>query len=128
MYQFYQLTVPPTSVSSDVQILDINIGRVYLDFVDIGFPHGCFGLVKLAIYYNDTRIIPLNRDVDLAYDGYTVRIPVEIEIADEPYLIRCMSYSDDDTYYHTLSIGLAYRDVSQRPLSTSEIVQAMYGL
>ena len=127
MYQFYQLTVPPSSVSSEVQVLDINIGKVYLDFIDVGFPHGCFGLVHMAIYYNDVRIVPLNRDTDLSYDGFTVRIPVGVEIDDEPYLIRCMAYSDDDTYYHTISIGLGYMDISKKPVTSSDIVNVLYG-
>lgn len=119
MYFYYEKLIPFTTLEGNEVILITKLIKGNLEFVDIGFPKGCNRLAKCKIYYNEYQIVPFNRDVWLAGNDITIRVPIDVQLDNEPYDLSMYLINLDDTYNHSLSFGISI--LTNKPITANDL-------
>ncbi len=104
MFYEFHITVPPnTPRTAPVEtLLQLDAGAITA--VEVLFPPGCVGLVHLTISDELHQVWPANADADLAGDTFPIVWDDDFELVDPPYTLRADTWSDDDSYDHTVTI------------------------
>jgi hypothetical protein len=116
MYYLFEVDIPPlTTIDNPVsQRVSINQGTV--SFIEVHFPSGCAGLVRAAIDYNSIQLLPWNKDASLYGDNRLYKVDLNLPLAEPPYEFVVRGWSDDDTYPHTISIGIMLIETSEKSI------------
>jgi hypothetical protein len=116
---FHYLSIPKnTAIASYTSyVLKLPIAQTHRIWIE--FPKGCAGLVGFQLWRGVEQIFPLPAGVWLRSDAYTLNFAFSHLIDKEPYEVELRGYNLDDTYQHTLWIGLELRGL---PSEMSEIL------
>lgn len=103
---FHYLTISKsTPITTPLTyIMPLPIGRINKLWVE--FPRGCSGLVGIQIHRGIRQIFPLPDDVWLRSDNVVIPFAFSHVIKNEPYEVIIKGYNLDDTFQHTIWIGL----------------------
>lgn len=103
---FHYLAIPKnTAIASYTSyVLPLPISQTHRLWIE--FPKGCAGLVGFQLWRGIEQIFPLPAGVWLKSDGFTLNFAFSHWIDKEPYNVELRGYNLDDTYQHTLWIGL----------------------
>lgn len=100
------LTVPPnTSVLRPVTAV-VEIGAGVSDYVWLGFPPGCSGLVHVAVFYWHWQIWPFTPRATFAWDGYVFVFRDRYPFTAAPYELTLRGWSEDDFYSHDVTFAV----------------------
>jgi len=82
--------------------------------VEIKFPTGCHGMVKVRLFQESLQLVPLSEDEWVTGDGETVPTDTYAELLDSPYKLKLKACSPDTGYDHTITvrIGVAPEEVA----------------
>lgn len=119
MYFYYTKIVPINTTELAPVELICKLANGLLDFVDIGIPRGVNRLAQCRIYYNEFQLVPFNRDTWISGNDITIRIPINIELDEEPFDLRVLCINADDTFTHELSLGISVS--TKKPISVSDL-------
>jgi len=108
MYYFDALTLPAYTLEDAALILTIPLDNGVIDFLEVEYPAGCAGLVYAKVTYNTIQIIPYNPGGWLRGDNRIFKASIDYEVKDPPYEIKLWGYNLDDTYPHTISMGINF--------------------
>lgn len=86
------------------QILKLSSGIIVK--VDIKFPDGCHGAVKVMLLRNEQQLIPLNRDSWLTGDAETVTTPEYYELTESPTQLKFLGCAPGTSYDHTVTVRI----------------------
>jgi len=102
----WDINVPAgTSESSPVtQILKLHKGVITK--IEIKFPPGVHGTVKVRIFRWEAPLVPLNRDGWITGDGETVRYNLYYDLNQEPYWLKFLAVSPNATYDHMITVRI----------------------
>lgn len=106
MYYHFGISVPANTLKSVPLVTRLPLDQGMVSIVEINFPPGCAGLVSAVLMYGSIQVIPWNADGALYGDNRTFRLDVNLEVKNPPYEFQVKLWSDDDTYAHTVSIGI----------------------
>ena len=81
---------------------NIKAARGVIHKVDIVFPSGCAGLVKVAIFLGSSPMIPSTAGMTISGDGEIVNIPEFVNLRKDFNIITIKGFNEDDTYDHTI--------------------------
>lgn len=103
---FHYLTIPKNTTQSAYlsYTLVLPIGKVNKLWLE--FPKGCAGLAGIQLFRSVQQIFPLPAGNWLRSDNSVLNFAFTHEIMNEPYEIEIRGYNLDDTYQHTIWIGL----------------------
>ena len=106
---FHYLQIPKnTAIASFISyIMPLPISQTHRIWIE--FPKGCTGLVGFQLWRGVEQIFPLPPGVWLRSDNYTLNFAFTHLIDKEPYEVELRGYNIDDTYQHTIWIGLEMR-------------------
>jgi hypothetical protein len=118
---FHYLAVPKnTAIASYTSYhLPLPISQTHRLWIE--YPKGCAGLVGFQLWRGVEQIFPLPAGVWLRSDGFTLNFAFTHFVDKEPYEVELRGYNLDDTYQHTLWIGLELRGL---PSETSPQLQS----
>lgn len=111
---FFKYVELPKNVSMagfQTDTLNLPIGIIHRVWVE--FPRGCSGLVGVQIWRGPYQIFPLPGGTWLRSDNAIMNFGFTHDMTREPYEIEIRSYNLDDTYPHTIWIGLEMRGQSK---------------
>jgi len=102
----WDITIPAgTSESSPVeQILKVHKGVITK--IEIKFPAGCHGMVKVRLFRWEAQLVPLNRDGWITGDDEPVTYNLYYELEDEPYQLKFIGASPGTSYDHTITVRI----------------------
>lgn len=106
MFRSAKVDIPPntTEAAPVTEIIALRHGVITEWFV--GFPDGCADLVHVAVYEHEHRILPRDEDQDLFWNDYVFRIREHWLLEDEPYRIEVRAWNEDDSYTHSVFVGV----------------------
>jgi hypothetical protein len=106
---FHYLAIPKNTVIASYisYTLPLPISQIHRLWIE--YPKGCAGLVGFQLWRGVDQIFPLPPGVWLRSDGFTLNFAFSHWIDKEPYEVQLRGYNLDDTYNHTLWIGLELR-------------------
>lgn len=113
MFRFIRLRVAANTLETDPATKRIQLTKGVITYWWVGFPPGCCDLVRVTIYEFEHQILPRGEDEDLYWDGYVYSIPDSYELVDEPYEIEVRAWNEDDTYPHTVVVGVALEEIEE---------------
>lgn len=117
------LTIPAnTSKSSPAKIYH-PVARGVITAWFVGFPPGCAGLVHVAIYRHERRILPEGAGDSLYWNDLMFHIRESFEIAAKPYELRVEGWSDDDSYEHRVFVGVEMQKIPEE--TTESLLQRL---
>ena len=110
MFYRYSLTVPPNTTQASPVRTAMKVGPGILHTMEIGFPPGCAGLVKVYVTHWEQQLWPWNTDEQWAWDDYNIRMTqIQFGITTPPYLFHLCAWSEDDTFPHKVVCRLGIR-------------------
>lgn len=106
---FHYLAIPKNTaiLSYTSYKLPLPISQTHRLWIE--FPKGCVGLVGFQLWRGVDQIFPLPPGVWLRSDNYTLNFAFSHWVDKEPYEVELRGYNLDDTYTHTIWIGLELR-------------------
>ena len=126
MFFLKNLTVPAgTPVSLAVRD-KIEITGGWIKEIEIGFPPGCLGLVGVRVLRFEQQLVPLTPGEWLKWDDTMVKIPLDFPIDSEPFELNIDAYNEDDTYAHTIQIGVHVMEETEGSL-LRRLLEAGFG-
>jgi len=108
-----------TTNAATTQTTRKSIKGDYITYVNIRFPPGPQGLLKVKLYYGDTQLFPEEDDTYFAGDDEVIAWNEFLPIPERPMPLTIVTQNDDDTYAHSVYIRLA--TMYERQLLSAQI-------
>jgi len=103
---FHYLAIPKNTTRTAYVSYTLPLPISQSERLWVEFPEGCKGLAGLQLWRGVDQIFPLPAGVWLRSDDAVINFRFSHLIDKEPYEIELRGYNDDDTYQHTLWIGI----------------------
>jgi hypothetical protein len=118
MFYAWDITIPAgQSESSPVtEILKLTEGLIRS--IDVKYPAGCHGLVKVKLMRWDWQLVPLNRDSWLTGDDETVATETKYLIDDVPTELKFLGCAPSAKYDHVVSVRINLEREDVNPVKT----------
>ena len=81
---------------------NIKAARGVIHKIDIVFPSGSAGLVKVAIFLGAAPVIPSTAGMTISGNAEIVQIPEFLELRKDFNIITIKGFNEDDTYDHII--------------------------
>lgn len=108
MFYEFRITTPANTSSDDPLGTQLQLDEGVITAVEVLFPPGCVGLVHLQVRRELHQIWPANADADLAGDTFPIRWDDEVPVDEPPYVLTAVTWSDDDSYAHTVTLRIEF--------------------
>ena len=102
MISHFSLSLPANTLKGNPKVLDIELPVGVIHKIDIIFPHGCYGLVGVAVYQGIHLVWPSYSDEWFCADGETISFEEFYEVKKGLTTFTLKGYNEDDTYSHTI--------------------------
>jgi hypothetical protein len=87
----------------------LGLPKGIITHIDIKFPAGCHGMVKVRLFQEALQLIPLSEDEWVTGDDETVPTETYAELLDKPYKLKFKMCSPDTEYPHTVTVRVEVR-------------------
>jgi len=121
----WDITIPADTSEKDPLEKDLTLTHGVITRIDVKFPPGCHGLVKVRLFRFDSQLIPLTRDEWVTGDGETVptALPLHYELLEEPYALKFVGCSPGAQYKHTVTVRVNV--MRPRPDPVEQLVELL---
>lgn len=107
MYYFLVVNTEPNTLYNNPKIEYIDVTEGLLEFVDVSIPDWVSRLAKFRILYNSFQILPFNPNSWFTGDNLNIRIPLNLQLDQEPFRLEIQQVNEDDTYNHAIAYGFS---------------------
>jgi hypothetical protein len=124
----FDITTPANTPESNPLRTTLKLAKGITYKVDFLFPPGPLGLLHLRVCKGLYQVWPSNPEADFSTDDETISFEDEYLIDEPPYELTAITWNEDDTYEHrvTIRIGLKPLPISVY-LTEEELAQAAMG-
>jgi len=120
MHYQYAVKIPADTGKSDGFRRPLRLVPGQIEKVDISFPAGCVGLVGVRILRGHLQLWPLSPDQWIVSDNFTVTFPGTYELDERPFELTFEGYNLDETYDHTIRIGIT---LDEKKIELDEVLE-----
>lgn len=113
MYYQWERSIPANTLEADAIEERLQLTWGIIREVHVGFPPGPAGLVHLQIRDKGWQILPWTPLQSLAWDNHVFVLPCNYELDVEPYDLTIRAWNEDDSYAHTVFIGVVLQERAQ---------------
>lgn len=129
----YEVEVPANTTQDKPKVQDLNIAPGIITKIEIHFPAGCHGLVKVRLLHVWFQILPLSMGEWVAGDDETVEFILHYEIKKEPATLTLVAISPTTVYNHKIRVRITVLPktiASWKPLYDliSKIARRIFGI
>jgi hypothetical protein len=104
MFYAWDITIPKNTLETDPTIEILKLTKGVLTKVDLKFPSGCHGMVKVRIFRSEFQLIPLSHGEWVTGDGESIPTECYYELEETPVQLKFVGCSPDTDYDHTISV------------------------
>lgn len=121
------LTVSANTQQASPAELEMDLTHGIIHRLEVWFPPGCRGQVKVVISRNGHQLWPTNADGQLKADAFTISFPVWYELEDRPYKVWVRAWSPGTSYDHniTIRLGVQRREILMPPRAEVGILRRL---
>lgn len=98
------IETPQNTPQNSPVITQIPIVAGTINRMLIFFPPGVNGLAHLSIAWGLYQLFPSNEQADFAAGDVLIDWPEDIAIATQPLQLTAVTWNEDDTYPHTITV------------------------
>jgi len=109
---YYQVsgTVNPNISYANRKRFRVYASKGIINRVLIGFPPGCFGLLRIQVYDKGWQILPFSHGESMGWDSYVYDVSLNYNLDSEPYELEVRAWNLDDTYEHSFFVGIEIKE------------------
>ena len=96
-----------TTAASSEKETEIELEGDFISYVNIRFPPGPSGLLKLAIFYGIKQIFPYDEGTWFQGDDEVIEWQEYWKLPESPCKLKIKTVNEDDTYEHTVYVRIA---------------------
>jgi len=104
MIYIYEITTPSNTPETSKQKTVLQLEKGIIKRIDVFFPPGPAGLLKVQICQGIHQVFPKNTDGYFASEFETISYDDEYAILEPPYQLEAYTWNEDDTYDHMCQI------------------------
>jgi len=119
MYYLAFLPIPLQTPRGDPYEHHMEVAPGVITHIDVGFPRGCVGLCHLQIFRHEHQLYPTTPGESFAWDNHVFSFNDFEPLDEEPHRLTIRAWNDDDSYAHTLMVGVSI-EAPSAPLSGVE--------
>ena len=106
MFFCWDITVEDDTPEDEPLTDWLSLPRGIITSIDIKFPAGCHGMVRVRLFQEALQLIPLSEDEWVTGDDETVTTETYAELLDSPYKLKLVTCSPDTVYPHTITVRI----------------------
>jgi hypothetical protein len=110
MYYKWERSIPANTLEAGALEEYLQLTRGTIREIHVGFPPGPAGLVHLQVRDHGWQIVPWTPLQSLAWDNYVFVLPCDYELDIEPFDLTIRAWNLDDSYAHTVFVGIALEE------------------
>jgi len=95
----------------------LKLTRGIITRIDIKFPAGCHGLVKVRLFQESLQLIPLSEDEWVTGDGELIPTETYAELTDKPYQLKFVACSPTTIHSHVITVRIQVTPFSANMMS-----------
>jgi hypothetical protein len=99
------LTIPAATSKYAPESIYLNVSEGIVTRWLVGFPPGCAGLVNVAVYWHEQKVLPEGEAASLYWDGYMYDVEDYLVLEQPPYRLRVAGWNNDTSYPHTVFVA-----------------------
>lgn len=119
MYYKWERSIPANTLEADAIEERLQLTWGTIREIHVGFPPGPAGLVHLQVRDKGWQIVPWTPLQSLAWDNYVFVLPCDYRLDVEPYDLMIRAWNLDDSYTHTVFVGVVLDE--NVPMSTMTV-------
>jgi len=104
MIYIYEITTPSNTPKESKQKTVLQLEKGIIKSVEVFFPPGPAGLLKVQICQGVHQVFPKNTDGYFSSDHETIKYNDEYALLEPPYQLEAYTWNEDDTYAHMCQI------------------------
>jgi len=106
MFFCWDITVDADTSEEDPLTGWLQLPKGIITHVDVKFPAGCHGMVKVRLFQEALQLIPLSEDEWVTGDDEPVPTDTYAELLDKPYKLKIKLCSPDTDYPHVITVRI----------------------
>ena len=106
MWYQKEITISANTTEANAAETKLHVVRGVIHNVWVHFPAGCAGLARVQILEGLHQIAPTNTGQSFKGDGTDINYREHYELTNFPSWITIKTWNTDDTYDHTIVVGL----------------------
>jgi len=106
MFFCWDITITANTPEDDPLEEWLRLPKGVITRMDIKFPAGCHGMVKVRLFLESLQFVPLSEDEWVTGNNETIPTETGIELTDKPYKIKFHGCSPDTSYNHTITVRI----------------------
>jgi len=106
MFYVWDITITANTQEAAPKKQWLKLPKGVITRVDIKFPAGCHGMVKIRLFLESLQLVPLTEDEWVTGDDETIPTETGAEIVDKPYKIKFIGCSPSTDYNHTVTVRI----------------------
>jgi len=123
MFYAWDVTVPAGRAEATPYEASLKLSSGVITAIDVKFPAGCHGLVKLRLLRAEFQLVPLTRGQWVTGDDETVPTESYYELEGTPTELKLVACSPGTTYDHTITVRV--RVLPRSVASTLPLMELM---
>lgn len=106
MFFCWDITISANTLEDDPLEGWLSLPKGIVTHVDVKFPAGCHGMVRIRLFKESLQLIPLSEDEWVTGDDEPVPTDTYAELLDSPYKLKIQACSPDTDYDHTITVRI----------------------
>jgi len=106
MFYAWDITVTAGATEDDPKTQDLKLTKGVITRIEVKFPGGCHGLVKVRLLRSEFQLVPLSKGEWVTGDDEAVLTEGYYELSESPSQLKFVGCSPDCTYDHTVSVRI----------------------
>jgi len=110
MFFCWDITILKDTKEDDPLEEWLSLPKGIITSVEIKFPRGCHGMVKVRLFKEALQLVPLAEDEWVTGDGESVPTETYAELLDFPYKLKLKACSPDTDYDHVITVRIGVEE------------------
>jgi hypothetical protein len=107
MFYAWDITIPAGTSEADPVVQTLKLTKGVITRVDVKFPPGCHGVVKVRLLRSEFQLVPLSSGEWVTGDGEIVQTEPYYELVEVPAELKFIGCSPAATYPHTVTVRVS---------------------
>lgn len=112
MYYQETVTIPASTSKNEALKRTLRLNSGIIRRILVGFPDGACGLVHVQVFDKSWQVLPWTLGESLCWNNYVFDLSMHYELKSEPYALTIYAWNDDDTYEHTVFVGVVLDEMA----------------
>lgn len=104
MFFAWDIVVPVNTPETAPTTQTLKLTAGVITGLDVKFPAGCNGLVKVRLFHRDFQLVPLSKGEWVTGNDEVVPTESYFSLASTPYTLKFVACSPSSDYEHTITV------------------------